>query len=223
MKATNPVPADGSIHEDTWVSLNWTLGDSAVSHDVYLGESFADVDAGTGGTFQGNQTSTNFIVGFPGFPYPDGLVLGTTYYWRIDEVNDLNPDSPWKGDVWSFTINDFLVVDDFESYNDIDPPDPESNRIFDAWIDGTGEPLNGSTVGYAIPPYAEQSNVYGGYQSMPFFYDNSDGYSEATLTLTNLRDWTTGGVSTLSIRFLAHYRFGLRAICLILLSGCTWL
>jgi hypothetical protein len=44
------------------------------------------------------------VAGFPGFAYPDGLVPGTTYYWRIDEVNEANPDSPWKGSVWSFSI-----------------------------------------------------------------------------------------------------------------------
>jgi len=27
-------------------------------------------------------------------------------------------------------------VDDFESYNDLDPDDPESNRIFNVWLDG---------------------------------------------------------------------------------------
>ncbi|MFC1794901.1 hypothetical protein ACFL3Q_15100, partial [Planctomycetota bacterium] len=43
-------------------------------------------------------------VGYAGSPYPDGLVQGQTYYWRIDEVNDAEPNSPWKGHVWSFTI-----------------------------------------------------------------------------------------------------------------------
>jgi len=50
---------------------------------VYFGESFADVEAGTGDTFLGNQTETFVVVGFPGFAIPDGLVPGTTYYWRI--------------------------------------------------------------------------------------------------------------------------------------------
>ena len=36
---------------------------------------------------------------------------------------------------------------------------------------------------------------------MPYFYDNSVGYSEATLTLTYPRDWTEGGVGVLSIWF----------------------
>jgi hypothetical protein len=91
-------------------------------------------------------------------------------------------------------------VDDFESYNDLDPTDPESNRIFNTWIDGYGS-SNGSLVGYDEPPFAEQTIVHGGSQSMPFYYDNSVGYSEATLTLTYPRDWTENGISTLSIWF----------------------
>ena len=102
--ASGPDPANGAIYEDTWVSLSWRPGDFAVSHDVYFGENFDDVNDGAESTFQGSQTDTFFIAGFPGFPYPDGLVPGTTYYWRINEVNDLDPNSPWKGDVWSFTI-----------------------------------------------------------------------------------------------------------------------
>ncbi len=102
--AFGPNPADGTLHEDTWINLAWIPGDLAVSHDVYLGESFDDVNAGAESVFQGNQAGTALIVGFPGFPYPDGLVPGTTYYWRVDEVNDTEPNSPWKGDVWSFMV-----------------------------------------------------------------------------------------------------------------------
>ena len=89
---------------DTWASISWKPGAFAVSHDVYFSENFDDVDSGAEGTFQGNQASTEFVVGFPGFPYPEGLVPGKTYYWRIDEVNDAEPNSPWKGSVWSFSI-----------------------------------------------------------------------------------------------------------------------
>ena len=75
-KAANPSPADGSIHGDSWATLGWLAAPDAVSHDVYFGVSFADVEAGTGDTFMGNQTDTFLVVGFPGFPYPDGLVPG---------------------------------------------------------------------------------------------------------------------------------------------------
>ena len=102
-QAYGPKPADGAMHEDTWASLSWTLGTSAASHDVYLGESFDDVDSGTGGTFRGNQTATSLLVGAAGFAYPEGLVPGTTYYWRIDEV-ETDGVTKHKGRVWSFFI-----------------------------------------------------------------------------------------------------------------------
>jgi hypothetical protein len=393
-KASVPVPADGDFIEDTWGNFSWRPGSYAVSHNVYLGDNYDDVDNGAESTFQGNQAATFFVAGFPGFPYPDGLVPGTTYYWRIDEVNDLDPNSPWKGDVWSFSIPpktaynpvpaegaesiglnaeiswtpgfgaklhyvyfgdnfddvnsatgglplgattytpgplkmaktyywrvdefdvfethkghvwsftteggvgspdpangavdvqhtpvltwspgayaashqvyfgtdkevvrnadigspeykgagnlgaqsydpgillwdttyywrideannvnpdspwtgpvwsfttaNFLVVDDFESYNDLDPADPDSNRIFNVWLDGYDNPTNGSLVGSDLPPFAEQTIVHSGSQSMPLYYDNSVGYSEATLTLTYPRDWTENGVTTLTIWF----------------------
>ncbi len=391
--ALSPNPPIGALNPDTWANLSWRAGDFAVSHDVYFGDNFDAVNEGTEGTFVGNQADTFIIVGFPGFPFPDGLVPGTTYYWRIDEVNETEPNSPWKGEVWSFslppktayfpdpangaesvavdvqlswtggygsklhtvyfgdnfddvnnaagglplgvthynpgplqlsktyywrvdefdvvethkgdvwsfttkgaveslepangavdvtqtpnltwvpgvfaashqvyfgseaeavknadtsspeykgskdigsesfepgqlewnttyywridevnsanadspwtgplwnfTTANFLIVDDFESYNDLDPADPLSNRIFNAWIDGFDNPaINGSVVGYDNPPFAEQTIVHSGNQSMPFVFDNAVGKSEATLTLTSKRDWTVKGVDTLTI------------------------
>ena len=393
--ASNPVPADGTLHPDTWVNISWKPGDKAVSHDVYFSDNYDSVRDGTAEAFQGNQGEEFFVVGFPGFPFPDGLVNGATYYWRIDEVNDSEPNSPWKGSVWSFSIPpktaynpdpanaaeqvylneilewtggfgskthtvyfgdnfddvnnatggqpqaatiydpgplelaktyywridefdavtthkgnvwsfttegavgnpnpangavdvnrtkiitwspsvfaashevyfgtdkdtvknadtgspeykgtralgtetydpgklelgvtyywridevnnpnpdspwpgilwsfttaDFLIVDDMESYNDLDPAEPGSNNIFYAWIDGYDNPaINGSVVGNPFPPYAEQTIVHNGNQSMPMSYDNAVGKSEATLTLTYPRDWTEDGVSILSIWF----------------------
>jgi hypothetical protein len=392
--ALSPSPADGALHMDTWANISWRPGDFAVSHDIYIGDNFDDVNEGVEGTFIGNQTGTFIVVGFPGMPIPDGLIPGTTYYWRIDEVNDAEPNSPWKGDIWSFSIPpktayspnpadeteavnlnaqlswtpgygailhtiyfgdnfedvnnasggqsqgsdtfnpgtlelaktyywrvdefdaiethkgqvwsfitegavgspqpangaedviqsptltwthgvfaythqvyfgtdpdavknadtsspeykgsgnlgsesynagelewnttyywrideanstntdnpwkgpvwsfttaNFLVIDDFESYNDLDPTDPASNRIFNAWIDGFEDPANGSLVGYDAPPFTEQTIVHGGSNSMPFAYDNTPGKSEATLTLTSNRNWTVNGINTLTIWF----------------------
>ena len=96
-----PTPADGALHEDTWAILSWVPGPNAVSYDIYLGENYDDVKQGTGGTFQGNQSKLVFVIGFPGFPYPNGLIPGTTYYWRIDEVD--NQGNTTTGDVWTFT------------------------------------------------------------------------------------------------------------------------
>ena len=101
-KAYNPTPADSSLYNDTAASLGWSPGDTAISHDVYFGSSFDDVNDGNNGTFQGNQATTYFIAGSPGNAYPDGLVPGTTYYWRIDEVQANG--TKHKGDIWSFRI-----------------------------------------------------------------------------------------------------------------------
>ena len=104
--ARRPDPKDGAMLEQTWGTLSWKEGFYAVSHDLYMGTNFDDVNNGAADTFIGNlpTTTTTQIIGFIGFPFPDGLVPGTTYYWRVDEVNDANAASPWKGDVWSFWV-----------------------------------------------------------------------------------------------------------------------
>jgi hypothetical protein len=102
--AWNPFPPDGALHPDPWVFGGWSAGVTAVSHDVYFGDDFAEVDAdaGTGETFQSNQPEVFLVVGVPGYPYPDGLVPGTTYYWRVDEVEA--DGTKHKGQVWSFRV-----------------------------------------------------------------------------------------------------------------------
>ncbi|MHC4542219.1 MAG: hypothetical protein ACYS74_20940 [Planctomycetota bacterium] len=50
--------------------------------------------------------------------YSSDLDLGSTYYWRIDEVNDAETPTTWQGDLWNFTTQEVIVVEDFEDYND---------------------------------------------------------------------------------------------------------
>jgi hypothetical protein len=125
---------------------------------------------------------------------PGVLTYGTTYYWKVDEVNTT---TTYPGVVWSFTTQEFAVVDDFENYNDID------HCIFDTWIDGYADQLSGSTVGNLKPPFAETTIIHGGKQSMPLTYDNTTSpfYSEATRTFDTPQDWTASGVKSLSLWF----------------------
>ncbi|MEE9508395.1 MAG: hypothetical protein V3V44_03825 [Anaerolineales bacterium] len=132
---------------------------------------------------------------------PLSLDLGKNYFWRVDEVNDAETPSTWPGEVWNFTTIKSLVIDDFESYNDIIEGEPGSNRIYNAWVDGYDDPTNGSQVGHLDPPFYEETIVLTGNQSMPFFYDNSVGNSEATLALSSQQDWTLKGVRELSLWF----------------------
>ncbi len=192
----DPKPAHASTPNiDEIVPLGWSPGDSAASHDVYFGtDKIAVTDAGTSdttGIYRGRQNTTEFLPS-------ERLEYNQTFYWRIDEYN--NNDTVSKGKIWSFTVADFIVVDDFEDYNDY-PPD----RIFDAWLDGWDNPtINGALVGYADPPFTEQTIVHGGAQAMPLSYDNNLKYSEATLPLISTRDWTRQGVETLSMWFRGY-------------------
>ena len=45
---------------------------------------------------------------------PEPSNFGTKYYWKVDEVNAVT----YPGDVWSFTTQEYQVVEDFESYTD---------------------------------------------------------------------------------------------------------
>jgi len=136
--ALGPAPKDTALHKNTWVNLSWRAGDFAVSHDVYFGDNFDDVNDGAGDTFRGNQADTFFVAGFPGFPYPDGLVPGTTYYWRVDEVNDTEPNSPWKGPVWSFSVppKTAYAPDPADSAELVDP------NVELSWTGGFGAKLH---------------------------------------------------------------------------------
>ena len=194
----SPDPAKGAVDVTQTPVLTWIPGVFADSHEVYFG---ADAEAVKNADTSSPEYKGSGNLGSESYE-PGQLEWNATYYWRIDEANSTNNDSPWTGLLWSFTTANFLIIDDFESYNDLDPADPDSNRIFNAWIDGFDNPaINGSIVGYANPPFAERTIVHGGSQSMPFEYNNAVGKSEATLTLTTTRDWTVNGVDTLTIWF----------------------
>ncbi|MHC4593376.1 MAG: LamG domain-containing protein [Planctomycetota bacterium] len=183
----------GTIDAPADVTLGFRAGREAASHDVYFSTDQQAVLDGTVAATTVTETSYG----------PLSLDLGKTYYWRVDEVNEAETPATWQGKLWNFTTQEYFVVDDFESYNDLDPTDPNSNRIFNAWIDGYEQPTNGSIVGYAVPPFTEQTIVHGDKQSMPLAYDNSGTarYSEATLTLTSGHDWTVRGAGALSLWF----------------------
>jgi hypothetical protein len=185
----SPAPANGAVDVTQTPVLTWVPGVFADTHQVYFGTDVASLEL----KGSGNLGSESFE--------PGQLEWNTTYYWRVDEANNASADSPWTGPLWSFTTANFLIIDDMEAYNDLEPADAGSNRIFNAWIDGLGDPTNGSIVGYENPPFAEQAIVNSGNQSMPMSYDNASGKSEATLTLTSNRDWTVKGVTTLTIWF----------------------
>jgi hypothetical protein len=195
--AWSPSPASGATPNiDTATPLIWSGGDAANRHDVYFGlerDAVNDADTSdTTGVYRTSQSGTSFTPA-------EGVEWGGgPYYWRVDENN--TDGTVTKGRVWSFTVADFVLVDDIESYTD---NDADNEAIWQHWIDGFGVPTNGAQAGYLVPPYAEQTIVHGGSQSMPLLYDNTAGVrnSEVELTLTAPRDWTKNGVGVLSLWF----------------------
>ncbi|MHC4632519.1 MAG: LamG-like jellyroll fold domain-containing protein, partial [Planctomycetota bacterium] len=197
--AGKPSPRDGAIDVPQEVALTWRPGayveGLSPKHKVFFSENFDDVNDGIGGIEQD-------VARYP----IDGslkLDLGKTCYWRVDEANST---TGWDiGALWKFTVIDHLLVDDFESYNDLDTTDSESNRIFNTWLDGFDQPTNGAIVGYADPPFCEQTIVHSGGQSMPLAYNTGTAnYSEAQRTFSPGQDWTREGVETLSLWFRGH-------------------
>jgi hypothetical protein len=204
---SGPNPADGAVDVKPSVILEWVAGAVAESHDVYFG---MDADAVKNATKASAEYKGPKALGEESYD-PGKLTLNTAYFWRIDEVNSTNPDSPWEGNVWSFATGDYFVIDDFEAY------DANDNQIWYAWHDGLGAgaqgtpdylPGNGtgSAVGdEATASYTEETIVHGGNQSMPIVFDNNKQgfakYSEVELTLADQRDWTEEGVVNLSLWF----------------------
>jgi len=98
--AESPRPKKGE-HTILPVTLSWTSGQFVQPNDghlVYLSDNFNDVNTAT--------TDSNCFLG----PYdvnnvaPTGLAENHTYYWRVDEVNSTDPNSPWKGSIWSVRV-----------------------------------------------------------------------------------------------------------------------
>ena len=95
--SSNPSPADDATDVPREVTLSWTPGEFAAptnGHKVYFGQSFNDVNDATDGITQDANS----------YALPQRFDFGTTYYWRIDEVN-APPTSQieFKGKVWQFT------------------------------------------------------------------------------------------------------------------------
>ncbi|MEN6333528.1 MAG: discoidin domain-containing protein, partial [Phycisphaerales bacterium] len=183
-----PQPASGATGAEVDTVLTWRAGREAGSHNVYFG---TDQQAVTDGT-----APMKTVAGASFDPGP--LTLGTTYYWKVAEVNQAETPAVWEGGVWSFTTRQYVTVEDFESYTD-----DEGSRIYQTWIDGLTTQDSGSTVGYIDAPFAERTIVHGGKQAMPFEYNNVGDYqfSEGRREWDSGQDWTVNGADTLTLFF----------------------
>ena len=185
-----PKPDDEAIDVPWNATLSWRPGREASQHKVYIS---ANEQMVIDGNAPVNTVSSN--------SYSPTLALGQTYYWRVDEVNNAEVPTSWEGDIWSFSTEDYITVDDFEDYNDTQP-----YTVWDTWIDGlTDTTYGGSRMGNEYEPFCEEEIVYGGEQSAPLYYNvTSASKSEVVANTSNLKigsDWTKGSPETLVLWF----------------------
>ncbi|NQV34651.1 MAG: discoidin domain-containing protein, partial [Phycisphaeraceae bacterium] len=148
-KAADPSPAHGTedvVYDDRLV---WTSGPSAVTHDLYFGSTFEDVNSATVPVSAGQDANT----------YDSGsLAFGETYYWRVDEVNGTPDYSVIKGDVWRFTVEPYslaipgsiLSVTASSFTNEFSSP---QNTVDGSGLDADGaHSMNPDTMWYSASP-----------------------------------------------------------------------
>jgi hypothetical protein len=180
-----PRPSHGKTKVDIRTKLKWNPGDIADSHDIYLGTSESDVtDANstvTLGVWIDNQEPNEYD--------PCGLELDTTYYWRIDEVNDSNR---WKGNIWRFSTANFVALETCEQYSS------PGNELYDTWDDNE-ENDSGAFVDLG-------SEAYESDQSMYYSYNNTinwgyGAYVSESSRLVDFNDWNSRGLKILTLHF----------------------
>jgi hypothetical protein len=198
VRARQPQPVFEGVVASLDIVLSWRAGREAATHELFFS---SDSQAVINGTALIDTVSDNsYNLG------PLDLDLGKTYYWKVTEVNEAESPNSWESDVWSFTVQDYLAVEDFEQYDDA------CNRIYYIWQDGlsySADPAcavvsyagngTGSIVGNNNAPFAERTIVHSGNQSMPFGYDNAFApyYSQTERQWSIAQDWTRGRASAL--------------------------
>ncbi len=178
--ACNPTPPDGVKNVPLNTVLKWSPGRSAEKHIVYIGTALTDVDeSATPVSVPPQPQDANSFT-------PPALELSKTYYWRLDELNDADVNSPRMGDIWKFTTADYLVVDNFESYD-------SSKKIYHTWTQ-----IDQAYIYLSKKP----KPVYKCRQSMAFrYYYDPVFFSEAAYTFSSPQDWASAGIASLELFF----------------------
>jgi len=93
-------PGQNATYIPRSVILSWEPGGPGLQYDLYFGtdeDAVADATPDSVGIYRGQQAPDETTFD------PSDLKSGTTYVWRIDAVDSINPQYLWKGNVWRFT------------------------------------------------------------------------------------------------------------------------
>ena len=178
-KAKNPKPFDGSTDVPRNVILRWTRGVESLYHDVYFGSTDAEVASATTGSGEYktrlNKGTEEYDAGTNENP-----TVAEQYFWRIDEVNSITV----KGNIWDFTIADYILVDDFDFY-------ANATALRVVWKDyysghaGEGTVWVNKDANYAVD---------GNSMILEYWNDNKDvKFSETQRSYSSAQDWSYAG------------------------------
>jgi len=153
-KAGSPIPEDGTTDIPPDTDLAWTGTDTAVTHNVYFGTNWDDVNAASLGPPLGVEVGEGLTD--TSYAPEQALDFGASYFWRIDEVNGAPDFTVFKGNIWSFTVEPFsypvtaVTATASSSHQDttgpektidgsgLDELDLRSAEAADMWLSGTG-------------------------------------------------------------------------------------
>ncbi|MHC4626147.1 MAG: proprotein convertase P-domain-containing protein, partial [Planctomycetota bacterium] len=102
------------------IVVSWTASAGAASQDVYFSDNFDDVNGVDDAGLIGN------VGAGVGSAEVGALELGTTYYWRVDSMND-DGSLQSMGNVWSFTTGSGNVVVERRITDDADDCEEDLN------------------------------------------------------------------------------------------------
>ncbi len=174
-KASCPNPPTGAGDIEADVRLSWIPACDAGKQRVYLSTVESQVrSAAAEALLAVGSAETDSLQ-----PHVE---LGQTYYWRVDAATpaDVNRFSP--GDVWSFTVSDHLVVDDFGTYPDIE-------SLQDSWKCPGVSAVHLGTAG---------SQACDFFMGFDYFYDASH-WPFVFHLLNPPQDWTRSGAKALQV------------------------
>lgn len=175
-RALCPNPPSGAPRVELDVRPSWTPACPAGAQRIYFSTAESQVMSATPdallATLPADANSFH--------PQVD---LAKTYYWRVDTATPTDVNLFYPGEVWSFSVADHRVVDDFETYAD-------DGVLQDSW-----KCAGGSDV-YLGAAQAQVCDV-----SMDFDYSyDGDDWPYAMRWFDHVQDWTRDGVKVLQIR-----------------------